>query len=145
MKEKPSLRGGLLLFSEENRALEFTEYEESELQYLDECQDAFLGDDIIVDGLISQKEFAEIYSNFCLTYAEQDWCPGSIFAKLPEKLQSLFFKAVCMNMSDPDRCVTNLNTLPMPVGYIVSSEVMDETKVHVQGMCFGMLDQVFCK
>ena len=145
MKERTGLRGGSSLYSEVNRALERTEYEGSELLYLDECQGTFLGDDIIVDGLISQKEYAEIYSNFCLTYSNQDWCPGSIFAQLPEELQSLFFKAVCMNMSDRERCVTNLNTLPMPVGYIVSSEVMDDVKLHVQGMCVGMLDQVFCK
>ena len=145
MKERTGLRGGSSLYSEVNRALERTEYEGSELLYLDECQGTFLGDDIIVDGLISQKEYAEIYSNFCLTYSDQDWCPGSIFAQLPEELQSLFFKAVCMNMSDRERCVRNLNTLPMPVGYIVSSEVMDDVKLHVQGMCVGMLDQVFCK
>jgi hypothetical protein len=143
MTENPSLRGGLSLPSE--RTLERTEYSESELAYIGECEDTFLGDTIIADGLISQKEFAETYSNFCLTYGDQDWCPGSNFGNLPETLQSVFYEAVCMNMLEPDECVTNLNTLPMAVGYIVSPEVMADVQRHVQGICRGMMDQVFCK
>jgi hypothetical protein len=144
MTEISSLRGGFSIPPEGKRALETTEYSDSELQYIDDCQEVFLGASIVNDGLISRQEFAETYSNFCLTYADQNWCPGGNFANLPAALQSLFYEAVCMNMRDPNECVTNLNTLPMAIGYIVSPERMTDVTMHVQGICLGMMGQVFC-
>ena len=129
------------------RELDSTEYSDTEIQYFSECEDILLGEDIIEDGLISQKEFATTYTALCNKYSvESASCPEIGFANLPSALQSLFFEAVCMVMSEPSRCVQNLNSMnSMQVGYIVSAETTAEVQMNVGNLCLELVDHAFGK
>lgn len=141
MMKQSSIRGGIPV-----NKRELGDYTETEFLYFSECREKFLGDDVVERGMISQEKFADAYSTSCVKfYSEGNSCPGPNFSMFPESLQTVFYGAACKSMSDPSACGMNLNSLPMKIGYIVSRDEMPDVQMHVEGMCLGMMDQVFRK
>lgn len=132
--------------SQGHRHLADSQYSQTELEYFQNCENLFLSDSVVGDGLISQKDFASTFDTLCSRYSTGGSCKTFGFNSLASNLQTTFFEAVCSTMEDSMACASNLRSLnSMDFGYIVSSETMPQVQMRVETFCLELLEDVFGK
>lgn len=106
-------------------------------EFVEQCTFALLSDDAVDDGLISQDEFANFLTGYCILLNFCDPATEFDFESLSVQLQLAFVLFICDQPEDleRERCLDSLNDMGGEFGYDMSAETFSVVEMEVKQLC----------
>lgn len=106
-------------------------------EFVEQCTFVLLSDDTVDDGLISQDEFADFLSGYCIFLNVCDPDTEFDFESLSVQLQLAFVLFICDQPEDleRERCLDSLNDMGEQFGYDMSAETFSSLELEVKQLC----------
>lgn len=109
----------------------------SQQEFIDQCTVSLLSDDAVDDDLISQDEFTQFLSGYCIQQAICD--PGSTldFTNLSVELQLAFVMFICNEPMEVEReqCLDELKNSGDSFGYFLQIEEREVLDTEIAELC----------
>ena len=107
-------------------------------EFVEQCTSALLSDDTLDDGIISQDEFADFLTGYCISLNVCDPDTELDFDNLSVELQLVFVWSICDQPEDleRERCLDSLKDMGGRFGYDMSAETFSIVEMEVKQLCF---------